>query len=45
MADESLAHIDSSGIYQILNLTNGKRYIGSAQARGASFRPTSEGVA
>lgn len=30
MADAILADVDSSGIYQILNLVNGKRYIGSA---------------
>ena len=32
MADAILADVDSSGIYQIRNLVNGKRYIGSAQS-------------
>lgn len=31
MADAILADVNSSGIYQILNLSNGKRYIGSAK--------------
>ena len=30
MADAILADVDSSGIYQIRNLVNGKRYVGSA---------------
>lgn len=31
MADAILEDIESSGVYQILNLVNGKRYIGSAK--------------
>ena len=30
MADESVADVEASGIYQIRNLLNGKRYVGSA---------------
>ncbi len=31
MAEAILADLESSGIYQIRNLVNGKRYIGSAK--------------
>lgn len=31
MADAILSDVQASGVYQILNLTNGKRYIGSAK--------------
>lgn len=41
MADAILADVEASGIYQILNLVNGKRYVGSAvniRARWSSHR-------
>lgn len=48
MADAILADVESSGIYQIRNLVNGKRYVGSAirfsKRRSEHFRDLSRGT-